>query len=88
MQADLVRELKSREIEEAEESEAKLKLEAEKAEFNKWKDLITVEAEGQLDDNQQSISDFIQFIERRKVVMIEDLATEFQMTSKDAITRI
>lgn len=82
------REKKSREIEEAEEREAQLKLEAEKAEFNKWKDLITVEAEGEFEENQQSIGDFIQFIERRKVVMIEDLATEFQMTSRDAITRI
>jgi hypothetical protein len=39
--------------------EAQKKLEAEKAEFNKWKDLITVEAEGQMEETAQSISDFI-----------------------------
>ncbi len=80
--------MKQKEIDYAEALEAKRKQEAEKAEFDKWKKLITVEAEGQQEETEQSISDFIQFIERRKVVMIEDLAAEFQMSSRDAITRI
>ena len=80
--------MKQKEIDDAEALLAQKKAEAEKAEFDKWKELITIEDQGQMEETEQSISDFIQYIERRKIVMIEELATEFKMSSRDAITRI
>ena len=51
--------------------------------------MITVEAEGVgKRDSEAELREFAQFIERRKVVMIEDLASRFELSTQDCVARI
>lgn len=84
---------------EREEAERQMALEEEKIrqerakkeeeEYQQWKQMISVESKGTiLEENQQKeakIEDFIKYIQQRKVVMLEDLAAEFEMKTMDAI---
>ena len=79
-----MKESEKRELEE--EIEKKKKEEEakkEQDEYNKWKDMFDVEeiGETQEDDSEyeNKLQTFIDFIEIRKVVMLEDLAAEFNM---------
>ena len=55
----------------------------EQEEYNKWKDLISVDETGDnMEDDAEyanKLQQFIEFIEIRKVVMLEDLAAEFSL---------
>ena len=78
-----------------EEEEAKRKEEIEKKEkeeYNEWKDMFTVEESGDKQEEdakyENMLAAFIEYITIRKVVLFEDVAAEFNMTSKDVIDRI
>ena len=83
------------EEEKREEEERKKKEEEEKKEqeeYDKWKQMFQVEEAGdkQNEDNEyeNKLQQFIDWIQLRKVVLFEDLAAEFSLTSKDVIDRI
>jgi DDRGK domain-containing protein 1 len=46
------------------------------------------EDEGSLQVTPEKITQLVEFIKRRKVVMVEDVAQRFQMLTKDVIERI
>ena len=80
---------------EKEEEEARKlaeeKAKAEEEEFMKWKDLITVEDEGEersVLEGEGSLEKFLQYIKMRKVVELEALGSEFQLDAKTIIDRI
>jgi hypothetical protein len=89
---------RDREIEQRfdrEEQEAKRvedeKLKKEEDEYNEWKDLITIEDQGEersVLEAEGSLSKFLNYIKMRKVVELEDLAGEFQLDSKSIINRL
>ena len=64
----------------------------EKEEYNQWKDMFTVEESGDKQEEdakyENMLTAFIEYITIRKVVLFEDVAAEFNMTSKDVIDRI
>ena len=64
----------------------------EKEEYNKWKDMFAVEDAGDKQEEdaeyENKLQQFIDFIQIRKVVLFEDLAAEFSLTTKDIIDRI
>jgi len=76
---------------EQEEQKAKLEKEQkEKEEFDQWKQMFAVEAEGEMDDGRDAsvVERFIEHIKIRKVVNLEDLAADFQMRTTSVIDRI
>jgi len=64
----------------------------EEEEYQQWKSLISVESSGTALEEQQRkeerIDEFIQYVKDRKVVMLEDLAAEFDMKTMEAIELI
>ena len=80
---------------EKEEEEARKlaeeKAKAEEEEFMKWKDLITVEDEGEersVLEGEGSLEKFLTYIKMRKVVELEALGSEFQLDAKTIIKRL
>ncbi|KAG7397233.1 DDRGK domain-containing protein 1 [Phytophthora boehmeriae] len=79
-----------------EEEERKLKEEKErkeKEEFDQWKDMFTIEEQGSKlsedsEESQMLLQKFVDFIVSQKVVLLEDLAAEFNLTTQDAIDRV
>lgn len=77
-----------------EEAEKKVREEKEKKEqeeFEKWKELFSVEAEGEdaadgIDGG--AVERFIDYVKVRKVVSLEDLAVDFRMRTSAAIDRL
>ncbi|CAK0820698.1 unnamed protein product, partial [Prorocentrum cordatum] len=64
---------------------------AEKEEFDKWKDMFAVDAEGETDGGGAeagAVERFIDYVQVRKVVQLEDLAAEFRMKTSAAINRL
>mmetsp|Transcript_22723 Transcript_22723/g.51898 ORF Transcript_22723/g.51898 Transcript_22723/m.51898 type:complete len:323 (-) Transcript_22723:42-1010(-) len=77
--------------EEEERREAEEKARREKEDFDKWKVSFAVEAEGDetaADLGDSSVERFIEHIEMRKVVHLEDVASSFQMRTAAVINRI
>eukprot|EP01066_Platyproteum_vivax_P002724 Platyproteum_vivax@DN1337_c0_g1_i1.p1 len=80
-----------RQAKEAEaEAERLLAVEKEKAEYEKWKTELSVaeEGAGDEDDEAHSIDAFIDTIKRRKVVILEELASDFNLRSQEVIKRL
>ena len=48
---------------------------------------VGIETTDNLNDAEQE-KKFVEFIERRKVVMLEDVAAEFKMMTKEVVDRI
>mmetsp|Transcript_4283 Transcript_4283/g.15408 ORF Transcript_4283/g.15408 Transcript_4283/m.15408 type:complete len:291 (-) Transcript_4283:629-1501(-) len=94
-QAQKDREREERERAEAEELE-RLRQEKERAEeeeFDKWRDLIQVDAGGTVEDELQTesqglLADFVNYIKRKKLVPLEDLAAEFKLRTQEVISRV
>lgn len=84
-------------LEEAQKEEEEIKLKEEKEkqeleEYLKMKEAFAVEEEG-FDENEteeqgQKFQDFIDYIEKHKVVMLEDLAAQFKLKTQDCIDRV
>ncbi|CDW77362.1 UNKNOWN [Stylonychia lemnae] len=102
-QRRLEQEHKEEEIENKRKFEEELKLEEERKkkeeeekkeqeEYNKWKEMFAVEEAGTNEEEgeeyENKLQQFIEFIEIRKVVLFEDLAAEFSLSTKDIIDRI
>ncbi|CAE8657997.1 unnamed protein product [Polarella glacialis] len=77
-------------LEEEEKKAREDKDKKEKEEFDKWKDMFAVEAEGQeeVSTGASAVEQFIDFVKVRKVVALEDLAAEFRMRTSAAIDRL
>eukprot|EP00927_Polykrikos_kofoidii_P053075 TRINITY_DN47227_c0_g1_i1.p1 TRINITY_DN47227_c0_g1~~TRINITY_DN47227_c0_g1_i1.p1 ORF type:complete len:359 (+),score=113.47 TRINITY_DN47227_c0_g1_i1:102-1079(+) len=76
---------------EREEKEAReAKERQDKEDFEKWKDMIVVDAEGEEDSlkEENTVERFIDYIKMRKVVNLEDVAAAFKMRNSAAIERI
>ncbi|CEG39610.1 Uncharacterized conserved protein [Plasmopara halstedii] len=79
-----------------EEQERKLKEEKEKKEkeeFDQWKQMFTIEEKGSKlaedsEENQTLLQEFIDYVKSHKVVLLEDLAAKFNLTTQEAIDRI
>uniref|UniRef100_A0A1Y1LWD1 DDRGK domain-containing protein 1 n=1 Tax=Photinus pyralis TaxID=7054 RepID=A0A1Y1LWD1_PHOPY len=78
-----------------EEEQRKLKEEKEKQEYEeylKMKEAFSVEAEGfdegESEDSQNLLQEFVSYIKKNKVVVIEDLAAQFKLKTQAAIDRI
>ena len=86
------RDEKDRLKEEEEQKIEEEKLRKEKQEFEKWKSLMQVEEVGEAAeddaDHENKLTRFIEYIEKRKVVMMEDVAAEFKMMTQDVVQRI
>lgn len=90
------REKEREEKEKLREEEEQKKLEEikkqEEEEYNKWKHMFAVEEKGLQKDSeteeQNLMQRFIDYIKLRKVAMLEDLAAEFKLSTKDVINRI
>jgi len=77
--------------EEAYRKEKEEKERKEKEEFEKWKEMFAVEEEGQDDaatGDESAVERFIQFVKTRKVVNLDDLASEFRMKTSSVIDRL
>ena len=70
---------------EQEEKEAK-----EKAEYEKWSGMIKVSQQGEqtAEQREAALQRMAEWITKRQVVMIEEVASEFKITAKDVVTRI
>ncbi|KAG3113839.1 hypothetical protein PI125_g6986 [Phytophthora idaei] len=79
-----------------EEQERKLKEEKErkeKEEFDQWKDMFTIEEQGTklVEDSEESqtlLQQFVDYVKSHKVVLLEDLASEFNLATQEAIDRV
>ncbi|KAG1713101.1 hypothetical protein DVH05_000827 [Phytophthora capsici] len=79
-----------------EEQERKLKEEKErkeKEEFDQWKDMFTVEEQGtkleeDSEESQTLLQQFVDYVKSHKVVLLEDLASEFNLATQEAIDRV
>ena len=66
---------------------------ADKKEYDKWKTMFEVEEEGDNTGGGDAVpfgalSDFESFVRTRKVVMLQDLATEFALDTVEAASRL
>ena len=79
-----------------EEQERKLmeeKARKEKEEFDQWKDMFTIEEQGtkvatDSEESQALLQQFVDYVKSHKVVLLEDLASEFNLATQDAMDRI
>mmetsp|Transcript_58665 Transcript_58665/g.132206 ORF Transcript_58665/g.132206 Transcript_58665/m.132206 type:complete len:314 (+) Transcript_58665:80-1021(+) len=86
-QKEAERQKKEEEERKAKESKAK----QEQADFDKWKDMFAVDAEGEqdaADSSETTVGRFIDYVKMRKVVNLEDIAADFQMKTSAAIDRL
>lgn len=77
--------------EEKEKEDEKKKKEEE--EFDKWKDMFSTEQEGAEtqdaeNESQGLLGEFIDYIKSHKVVILDEIATEFNLRTTDALNRI
>lgn len=61
--------------------------------LGQWKDFISVDAEGSVEqdvagESQGLLQDFLEYMKRNKVVVLEDLAAEFGLRTQDCVKRI
>eukprot|EP00823_Brevimastigomonas_motovehiculus_P009111 TRINITY_DN8794_c0_g1_i1.p1 TRINITY_DN8794_c0_g1~~TRINITY_DN8794_c0_g1_i1.p1 ORF type:complete len:333 (+),score=117.39 TRINITY_DN8794_c0_g1_i1:85-1083(+) len=86
-------ERKEREKEEQDRKRKEEQQKKEEEEFDQWKDLITVDSAGTEEaqatvESQSLLEEFIDFIKKNKVVMLDDLASEFKIQTADCAKRI
>ncbi|GAB4849658.1 hypothetical protein Ancab_004453 [Ancistrocladus abbreviatus] len=89
---DEEREAQERQLEEEAMARQAKEEEASALEFEKWKGEFSVDAEGttenEVQENQDLLSDFVEYIKKHKCVPLEDLAAEFRLRTQDCINRI
>lgn len=79
-----------------EEEEERLRLEQEKKEqdeFEQWKDMFSTEEQGSkvnemTNESKELLQEFVDYIKQHKVVVLEDLAAEFQLPTQEAVKRV
>ncbi|KAL9265069.1 DDRGK domain-containing protein [Drosera capensis] len=89
---DEEREEQERRLEEEAKARQAKEEEANALEFEKWKGEFSVNAEGttenEVQETQDLLSDFVEYIKKHKCVPLEDLAAEFRLRTQDCINRI
>ncbi|XP_010438656.1 PREDICTED: DDRGK domain-containing protein 1 [Camelina sativa] len=89
---DEEREAEERKLEEEEKARQAKEEEAAALEFDKWKGEFSVDAEGTTEEaqgeNQDLLSEFVEYIKKQKCVPLEDLAAEFHLRTQECINRI
>ena len=80
-------------LKEAEEKRRKEELERQKElEYQKWKGHFEVEDAGALEsesvDEDNLLGRFVDYIQKRKIVDLQELAADFKLPAKDVIARI
>ncbi|GAB2230633.1 hypothetical protein Droror1_Dr00014913 [Drosera rotundifolia] len=89
---DEEREEQERRLEEEAKARQAKEEEANALEFEKWKGEFSVDAEGttenEVQESQDLLSDFVEYIKKHKCVPLEDLAAEFRLRTQDCINRI
>jgi DDRGK domain-containing protein 1 len=81
------------EAEERARLEAEEKLKQEEDEYSQWKNLISVEeagdeGEGAHEEDPAMLESFISYIKHNKIVVLEELAAEFDLKTEEAILRL
>lgn len=80
-----------------EEEEEKIRQEQERKEqeeFDKWKSMFSTDEEGSTvekttdAESQTLLEEFVAYIKKHKVVVLEDLASEFGLPTKEAVERV
>jgi hypothetical protein len=87
-----------REAREREEEEERKRLRAEEAkkeqeEYDQWKDMFETADAGSGDseegtDSYETFVKFLKYIKAKKVIVLEDLASEFQISAQETIDRV
>ncbi|KAK9674379.1 hypothetical protein RND81_12G228800 [Saponaria officinalis] len=89
---DEEREAEERRLEEEAKARQAKEEAAAASEFEKWKGAFSIDAEGttenETQENQDLLSDFVEYIKKHKCVPLEDLAAEFRLRTQDCINRI
>ena len=65
----------------------------EREEFERWSTLISIDDQGQVgiiteEEKEKETQQFIDFIKLRKVIMLEELAAEFNMQTNAVVKKI
>ncbi|GMH05716.1 hypothetical protein Nepgr_007556 [Nepenthes gracilis] len=85
-------EAKEHQLEEEAKARQAKEEEAAGLEFEKWKGEFSVDAEGttenEVQENQDLLSEFVEYIKKHKCVPLEDLSAEFRLRTQDCINRI
>lgn len=92
-QKDKEREEKQRLKEEVEKKAKEEEEKKQQEEFNKWRTMMTVDDEGsgeaeETSEDKDLLRKFVLYIKEHKVVMLEDLAAEFNLHVQDCISRV
>lgn len=66
---------------------------AEQAEYDKWKDMFSTEEAGDAEqetseESQGLLTEFVAYIQKHKVVVLDDLAQEFGLRTEEVISRV
>ncbi|KAL8144341.1 hypothetical protein V2J09_017373 [Rumex salicifolius] len=89
---DEEREAEELRIEEEAKARQAKEEEAASLEFEKWKGEISIDAEGttenEVQESQDLLSNFVDYIKNHKCVPLEDLAAEFRLRTQECINRI
>lgn len=75
------------------ERRAQAQAKQEQQEYDEWKGMFAVEEGGSVEDqiaseSQGLLGEFVQYIERRKTVVLEELAAHFGLRTQDVIHRV
>jgi DDRGK domain-containing protein 1 len=86
-------ESEEREYEERARAEAEEREKKEAEEYSQWKDLISVEeagddGDGAREEDPAMLERFVSYVKRSKIVVLEELAAEFELKTEDAIQRL
>ena len=87
------REERERAEEEARQKEEEERQRKEDEEAKKWMSMMSTEESGESkredeDDGEALLTEFVAYIQRRKMVELEELASEFGLRTSDAIARV
>ncbi|EFC38074.1 predicted protein [Naegleria gruberi] len=90
---ELEREEKEAELREAERIQREEKEKKKQEEYEEWRHLFEVSEQGEgidsdMTHNESILSEFINYIKDHKVVVLEDLASEFKIKTEHCINRI
>lgn len=92
-QKEVERERREKEKEEAEAKAAEEKKKKEEEQYNEWKDAFSVEDVGSVEqmteaESQGLLQEFISYIKKKKVVVLDELAAEFNLKVQEVVDRI
>ncbi|GBG71433.1 hypothetical protein CBR_g8852 [Chara braunii] len=92
-QRDEAREAEERRKEEELAEQRRIEEEKAQAEYAQWKGAFALETEGTVEDDvaeqsQGLLQEFVDYIKKHKLVVLEDLAAEFELRTQDVVNRV